>query len=52
MKLDTSLWRKLDHHGMPDSYPCIAVFEFENSFDRTGKYSIQILEFVYLSDFA
>lgn len=47
----SKIWRKLLHHAMPESYPCVAVFKFENSFDRTGLYSVQFLEFVYPVDF-
>lgn len=51
-EITLDLWRKLHIDVMPTSYPCVAVFKFENSFDRTGLHSIQLLKFVYPADFA
>jgi hypothetical protein len=53
LDVDTSKWRKMDEndHGLPTEFPCVAVYSFDNSFDRFGKVSVQILDFVYQSDF-
>lgn len=51
-EVNTTTWRKkTKDHGFPEDYPCVVVSSFEKDYDRFGLFSIQIVEYVYLSDF-
>jgi hypothetical protein len=49
---DPSQYRVVDAELLPQSYPVLALFSFEKTFDRTGGVEIQVLEYVYQSDFS
>lgn len=42
--------KRYDSVGLPETYPCLVVSFFDNSFDRVGDVTIRALEYVYPAD--
>lgn len=49
---DEKLNEELVSQCKPIMYPCIAVYSFEDDFDRVGENSLRILEYVYEKEFS
>lgn len=49
--VNQNVWRKREDCILPESYPVVMVYRIGNDFDRFGKVSFRMYEFVSLSDF-
>jgi len=45
------VWRREESCILPENYPVLMVYHFENTFDYFGNVSIKFFEFVTLEDF-
>lgn len=51
LTIDTSQYRKTDMANFPSTYPCLVLWTNELDYDRIGEVRMQMLEFVYPTDF-
>lgn len=47
-----TIWRTTKYSILPESYPCIVHFIYDNDFDRIGSFTCIVLELFYPSDFS